>query len=234
MVLLSEQDYPVCPLSELREHLTNSNVDAFILAERIDDVEDRRWIVRYLYQYVSLPCLTIQRRLPARWQTIITRWRRFFYDKINNAQPFIVLYMKPPDLGLPTGIGIRARKTPFSDTFPCWKNDCWCVLSKKTIVQVLQYLKDHPEFAQYYRRTMIPLESATATIVLNDPTLRVANTSLHLTRWNDSLSGRPDVFGIEDLDNILSTGAFFARKFEEDSEVLAELDKIIIGTDEGM
>jgi len=87
----------------------------------------------------------------------------------------------------------------------------------------------HPEFVRYYERTVIPLESATATIVFNDPQLRVANQGMHAIRWSDPASGRPDVFTVADLGFLRDSTAAFARKFGPgDQQILGELDRIVV------
>jgi len=97
----------------------------------------------------------------------------------------------------------------------------------------MDYIDQHPEFAKYYSRTMIPLESATATILFNDPELTVENTALHAIRWSDAQSGRPDVLTSADLGYLLSSGAVFARKFgARDADVLDQLDSVIMNTSE--
>jgi len=133
-----------------------------------------------------------------------------------------------PGSRLPTRIGIRASKTPFDAAFPCWFIDCWYALSRKALEHVTDFVDTHPEFVRYYARTVIPLESATGSIVLNDAELTVDNRSLHTIRFSAPVSGRPDVFGYADLDYLRSSGGVFARKFEStDTDVLDELDKTI-------
>lgn len=98
---------------------------------------------------------------------------------------------------------------------------------------VVDYVDRHPEFVRYYIRTVIPLESATATILFNDKNILVENTPLHAIRWSDPQSGRPDVFSSRDLEYLRSSDALFARKFgAHDTDVLDQLDSVITDSSE--
>jgi hypothetical protein len=78
----------------------------------------------------------------------------------------------------------------------------------------------------------IPDESATVTIVGNDPTLKVGSGNLHWTRWTDGDLGHPDVPVLNDLGDFVSSDIFFARKLdvEVDCSVLDALDQRIFGS----
>ena len=233
VVLLSEQDYPIAPLRDLPARLNAADVDAFILGERIDQITDpqlrRECELRYLYRYISLPPVRIRRGLPASWRRSLSRFRGLFYTAVTRAQRKLFIYTTPEALELPSRIGLRQGSTPFSEDFPCWYNDCWYALSRKALERVVDFVDTHPEFVRYYERTVIPLESATATIVFNDPQLRVANQGMHAIRWSDPASGRPDVFTVADLGFLRDSTAAFARKFGPgDQQILGELDRIVV------
>ena len=233
VVLLSEQDYPIAPLRDLPARLADADVDAVILGERIDQITDpqlhRECELRYLYRYVSLPPVRIRRSLPASWRRSLGRFRGLFYTAVTRSQRKLFIYTTPDALELPSRIGLRQGSTPFSEEFPCWYNDCWYALSRKALRRVVDFVDTHPDFVRYYQRTVIPLESATATIVFNDPELRVANQGMHAIRWSDPASGRPDVFGLPDLEFLRDSTAAFARKFGQgDTDILDELDRIVL------
>lgn len=87
-----------------------------------------------------------------------------------------------------------------------------------------------PEYVAYYRKTMLPDESATATIVCNAPELKIEPRDLHHIRWTRARSGHPDVFGVADLPELLASPCYFARKFDiaQDIDVLDRLDQAIM------
>jgi hypothetical protein len=232
VILLSEQDYPVAPPEVLRARLSTTTADAIMWGEEIDrmadDGERRERIIRYLYQYRTLPSLNLERRLPERWRAWLAKGRRVLAAGVNRYQKVLVFYKTPDELHLPSRLGLRSSKSPFSSDFPCWFHEAWYALSKKAMSRVLDYVDTHPEFVSYYSRTIIPLESATGTVVFNDPELTVDQASVHKSRWTFPSSGRPDVLGIDDVEMLVASGASFARKFDyEDRSVLDRLDEVI-------
>ena len=232
VMLLSEQDYPITPLQTLRSRLTGSDVDAIIDGERIDETLDKRRLhestIRYMYQYKSLPFLKIEQRLPKWWRVIMRKSRSYFYTAVDRSQEKVFIYQFAAELMLPSRIGFRPAKNPFSVDYPCWRHRPWYALSRSAMEHVIKYLDSHPDFVSYYSRTVIPLESATGTIVFNDPELKVENIGLHAIVWSNPDSGRPDVIGLDDLEFLRNSGAVFARKFDHSSaEVLSEIDKMV-------
>lgn len=229
IMLLSEQDYPVAPLPVLRRRLSDTTADAIIAGERIDKICDEglrhECDLRYMYRYYSVPNLGIERRLPLNWQTRLARLRGLLLTAVTRYQRWLSFYRLPAGMR----IGFRQRRTPFSDNFPCWKNDCWFALSRNAMQHVVNYIDRNPGFGRYYRRTIIPLESATATILFNAANMEIENEALHAIRWTDPQSGRPDIFTSADFEYLISSGAAFARKFgSEDIAVLEQLDSVIL------
>ena len=154
--------------------------------------------------------------------------QEFVFASVNILQPYVHFY-KLPD-GLPRCVGVRARSTPFSATFPCWYGPDWSTLSHRAAEVVVATSRRRPEYVAYYRKTMIPDESATATIVCNAPELKIEPRDLHHIRWTRARSGHPDVFGVADLPELLASPCYFARKFDiaQDIDVLDRLDQAIM------
>jgi hypothetical protein len=105
-------------------------------------------------------------------------------------------------------------------------------LSRRAAESVVNFISTHDSYVQYYARTAIPDESATATIVCNDPTLKICNGNLHWTRWTVGDHSHPDVLVLNDLGDFVNSDKFFARKFDVDvdSSVLDALDQRIFGS----
>ncbi len=238
VMLLSEQDYPIAPLAALRTRIAESGADAIIEATRVDDADDptrrKEYELRYYYQYFTLPQLGVDRVLPRGLQRITDRLRRILFGAVARVQRKVRFYAVPSDLGLPSRIGFRQRETPFSPAFPCWKNECWFAISGSAIDRVLQFIDSNPDYVRYFERTVIPLESATATILFNDPGTTVENAPLHAIRWRDNDAARPESLGLHDLAFLDSSRAVFARKFDRGSEaVLDALDARVLPAERG-
>lgn len=234
MVLLSEQDYPVAPPAALKSFLAGSGADAVIEAQRIEDIADpglrRECELRYRHTYAALPGTGLARRLPPRLRSALRRTRLLGYRVINRVQSRMRFYFLPEELHLPTLVGVRRSAAALAGFGPIWYSEAWYALSREAVEHVVEHVRRHPEFVRYASRTVIPLESATATIVANAAHLTVLDAPLHHIRWSKRTSGRPDEFGLDDLDELLGSGRWFARKFSvTDHRVLDQLDERVLG-----
>jgi len=233
VVFLSEQDYPVTPLAAFEHRLGESQCDVFCLAEPIDRLETDELRIdcdrRYNYQYRVLPRLGLIAKLPDRIQERIRHLGGRANHILYRLQRRITVFRYPD--GLPLRLGYRPKHSPFGPELRCWYGTQWVALSRRGAQAVINFVDGHPEYVRYYSRTAIPDESATPTIVNNDPLLRVQNEALHYVRFSQSVSGHPDVFTLDDLDELLASGRYFARKFDIaiDAEILDVLDEKILG-----
>jgi hypothetical protein len=221
LVHLSGQDYPIRPLTELEAKLAGEGMDAYIVANRLGTQRDadrsKEAVRRYFYRYYQLPGPLRLRRVAAGRtgehganNRSRAGWRRLVNVKV-----------------LPRGEGVRiglpARRTPFTDEFPCWKGSFWVLLSRRAVRYYLDTVEQRPELLDYYKRTTNPDESVTTTIVANAPGLRVCDNPLRFTSWSGG--PHPELIRMEHLPAAFASGAFFARKFTEaDPAVYAAVD----------
>lgn len=234
IVLLSEQDYPIAPLSQLKKHLEESGCDALLPGERADQVENpdnrRDAILRYGYDYRLMPRTGIARRLPPRIAHYLRSARVIAYSKVNDLQSRVQFYVFPEALDLSTKIGLRRRCVGWRPDFPAWFHPAWFALSRRAAEHVIRFIDDHPDYASYAATTVIPLESATGSILFNDPELTVRSSVIHYVRFGDPESGRPDIFDVTDVEELVTSGHYFARKFAlADTAVLDALDTHVLG-----
>jgi hypothetical protein len=231
VVFLSEQDYPIAPLKDLEQRLATSGADAFVEATRIDVIEDPDLRMecdrRYNYRYVELPRFGVMARLSPRIRTLVADNANYANFVLYKLQKKMTVYRYPDQL--PLRVGIRPRRSPLS-SFPCWYGTQWIALSRRAAEAVVQFVRGHEDYVRHFARTAQPIEAATATIVCNDPTIRVRNEKLHWVRFSSG-SGHPDVLRLEMLDELVGSGKFFARKFDidTDSAVLDALDQHLFG-----
>lgn len=233
VVLLSAQDYPLKPLSGLACDLTGNNADALLHATPIAQLTNRAarrdMRRRYLYQYRPAP---VGKQSPPVLGNVRHAFRRStgrLVDVINILQPFFKIYRLPDQM--PYRFGRRVRNTPFGRDNPCCYGAMWFSLSRRAAKFVLDYMSDHPEYVDHYRKTIVPDESIIATLIFNSPYLRVESRDSHYTRWTHAKTGHPDTFGLDDLPELLAAPQYFARKFDinSDPHILDKLDEYIGG-----
>ena len=233
IVLLSEQDYPIAPLAELKQHLAESDCDALLPGEQADRVENpdnrRDAVLRYGYTYRKMPTTGLARRLPGRLPHYLRSARVILYSRLNDLQSRVQFYVFPEALGLPTKIGLRRPVVGYRPDFPAWFHPAWFALSRRAAEHVVRFVDSHPDYESYAAATVIPLESATGSILFNDPELTIRSAVIHYVRFGDPESGRPDIFGVDDVPELVSSGHFFARKFGlGDTAVLDLLDAHVL------
>jgi hypothetical protein len=230
LVVLSAQDYPIKPLTGLSDRLSKTRADALLRATPIRELgsrSDRRNMRRrYLYQYRPSPAPST-----AKLRLLLRRSISPFVDVFNNVQPCVQVY-KLPD-GIPWRLGLRARSTPFSEHEPCWFGSTWHTLSYRAACLLVETIRSKSACVDYYRRTIMPAESATATLICNAPELSVESSEVHYARWSAPRTGHPDLLGTEDLPELVKAPGYFARKFDitKDSKILDLLDDYLESPD---
>lgn len=225
LVLLSEQDYPVAPLGALKGYLSRADCDAVV--ETFDlGPESRR---RYGYTYTELPGPRIEHRFSPVVRHGLYWIRNKAFALVNKVQRRFFVYVFAEDLALPSKVGRRRSVVGYREGFPAHAASAWFALSRRAVDRVVDFLDAEPEYRHYVERTIIPVESATVSILLNDPEIRVRDAAIHYARFSDPLSGRPDVLGVQDIEALKDSGHFFARKFSgDDREVFDLLDDAVL------
>jgi Core-2/I-Branching enzyme len=231
IVLLSAQDYPIKPLADFGAFLAGTDADVVLNARPVDQIADlaarRNRRRRYLYQ-----CRPVRVRLsvPA-WLRAARRVRNMCgpaVGVVNNVQPWLQIYRVGD--GLPWRVGVRSRSAPFTADQPCWFGSMWFGISRSATAKLLAAVADQPGYVDYFRRTMVPDEAVTASILGNLAGIRMLRQDLHFIRWTTAKkTGHPDVLTSADLPELLAASEYFARKFDVavDADILDALDRHI-------
>lgn len=201
VTILTGQDYPIAPLRRF-EHLL-STCDADMLLEEPDEADPQ-------------------------WEAMLERYRRRSYAfprwadhhrirQVLNRVPRMAVAPEPR--GLPSYLHWRRLRTPFTDRFRLYKG---CDLYALSFKAARRLIAAPPALLRYYGRTRVPSESYVHTVLRNDHTLTNLPGMLHYTRWE--ASPHPAWLTTADLDDMLASGYWFARKFHPDEPVLDVLD----------
>jgi Core-2/I-Branching enzyme len=232
IVLLSGQDYPTRSLTGFGAELAVSGYDAFVSARPVPESRPPASDTAGLYAWIR--CNFTWRRLPdwvlgwlgdgrarARARSVIRR--------VSLAQPWIFIWSLPAGGG--DLVGIRRRTTPFGPGLRCYMGATWLTLSRVAAAKVLRFVAERPDVVDVYRTSVLADESLILTILLNDPSLRVALENHHHLRMTGPGDARAAVLTVADLPAIERSGRPFTRKVDPtvDSEVPDRLDARIQG-----
>ena len=210
IVLLSGQDYPLRPLSEIEARLGAAEEDAFLTSAwelptaRRPDPPAEEFFLRYAYRHFSVPSWTP--RAPRALRGVV--------------------YTREMPLGQGRRMGFRRRRLPFGPALRCFVSSDWLTLSARAARVVTAAASQERILMRLYRRSVIPSESFFATVLLNHPELNVAREDRRLISFAGPGLPHPDVLTSADLGRLLDSDMDFARKFDQelDAEVLDALD----------
>ena len=224
LVTLTGQTYPVKHLAGFEAFLAASPYDASLI--NFDAYDPQVWPKeeaerRYHYHYVKLPRFRYWHRVPSVIRNTVPKAIRIF----NASQSVLRLFTYPKSL--PTRLGIRTVKRPFGpNSMQLTGSNQNTNFSHETILTILEYVDTHPEYVKYFRRTALPDEAFFATILRNNPDLRLANDCLRHIYWPGGHSASGGVMDLQHLPALEASSAYFALKFDQDvcPELLDHLD----------
>lgn len=201
VVVASGQDYPLRPIAELERHLADTPHQALLHDCWALDLEAeappprdefyRRY--RFLHYPVPRPAASVLSRALG----------RHAYVRV-----------MPP--GLRDLLGIRAPLHPFGPSLRCHVSADWLTLHRRAMRSILEFARAQPRTMRYYRYTVIPSESLFATALAADRSISVGPAPRAM-RFRGR-SPHPDVWGERDVAELLASGHYFARKFDEVSD----------------
>ena len=232
VVLMSGQDYPVRNLSDWEQEFLADGGGWMGTSWPL--VYSPRWgkqygagndeLTRYIYRWHRLQfgrTLMPSEKRPA----LAARW---VLDKLGHyLEP--VLDVRQVTRGRGYHIGIRAVRTPFGDTTPCFRGSQWIALDRHLLAAVLDRHDNDRLLRSTYGHSIIPDESYFQTILtpLAPPAPGPALTYVEWLVENDA----PRILTLADLDDILASGSPLCRKVEAGpSEALLDrLDELSTG-----
>jgi len=119
---------------------------------------------------------------------------------------------------------VSRRKLPFGMALSGGSQ--WFTMSTAHIRYCLEFVRQHPRFARFFKHTWIPDELFFHTILINSPYFGdIINDNLVYVDWSENRFN-PKVITADDLSRLIESGKFFARKFDNklDDNVLDLID----------
>ena len=125
---------------------------------------------------------------------------------------------------------MRRIRTPFRDGFRCYGGWAWFSLRRDAARYLLEFLHEHPDVEEHYRRTVTPEESLVQTILVNARRFRLVNDDLRYIDYSKADRGAPRVLTTADLPMLAAGPWYLARKFDlgVDRAVLDRIDRELL------
>lgn len=197
LVLLSGLDFPIKPVSLVKDVLNNNPTKEFIRFINVNDSPEH-----YLKMYRSLS------------------FKNPFFPIV--PIPYLDQGVEFLDKSIRKTLGILARpykKTPLKDITPCFGSQWWAI-TPSCAQYILDYVKEHPEFFQYFKTAFSPDEYFFHTIIGNSPFLKNSDgfqkyegrgtykmANLHVI--HPSLT---KIYTIRDFNELKNSDKYFVRK----------------------
>jgi len=220
VLLLSGQSYPVRPLRELEDHLAASSADAILapVAEG-QDAADRLWLRRpYGADRSRFWYLPVPDRGPLR-----SRLVQRVLLAATGSQPFGGIQFLPRGLG--PHLVVWKPLSPLRRGILPRKASQWIALRRAAVLWAAELLEAEPQWRRHFRRTLGSDELFLPTILHNLSGFAISSERLHFERRRPT-DPHAGFLGVGDLDDILTSRAFFARKVSvpHDPRLLDALD----------
>lgn len=200
----SGSDLAIKPICELADYLKKDHKYAYTACKRLPDPT---------YQYGG------------GLGRIALDWPKCFRKKRSGHSP--VRYLRSL-YGRLYGIGIiRGKKLP--DDIVFYGQSDWYTLRSDCVENLLIYVREHPEYLDLFRNSLIGGELFFVTFAhMNKTAVTDSDNNLRYIDFYDvdpATPGSPKSLKMEDYDKIMSSKYFFARKFDlnSDPDVIARI-----------
>ncbi len=212
LVYISGQDYPTQPIAKIESFLSKTDYDGFMQYFDTSSPEclweEDEVFKRYFCQYYRLPNWTKKLLL-----------RALLIQKVT---PIILSVYYGSLIGLP------AKRTPFNERFICYGGSQWHTLSKKCIQYIRDFIKENESLVNYYKKTLVPDESFIQTILLNSHKFKICSDNKRYIDFTETDWGHARILTSRDYKTITNGNFHFARKLEQDTDILNMLDAYML------
>ena len=204
--LLSGQDYPIKPLTQIQQYLS------------------QHWGQNFVRNF-EMPAAIWG---PDGGMDRIGRYWVHLGGKMRGLPPNL-----RSDAGTSGGLNpllrsLVGRKLP-AGLRPYGGSSWWCI-TRRAAEFVVNFVTGHPDVVRFYRRAYVPDEMFFQTILANSNLQdTLADVELTYIDWDSPAPRHPTIFTRADLEALLRSDKLFARKFdvEVDEAVLDVIDRTV-------
>lgn len=216
VVLISGQDYPVRPLSEMHSALAAAG-DGFLECFPALHREGNHWPVRegrgrYMYRWREIFPISIGMR------NVLAP-----LHALNRVQPWFRLNVAYGGVKL----GLRRRAMPSG--LECYGGSMFPSLSWRCVEFIESIARDRPDVMQWARESLVIDEAFFQTVLMSWGEFNLQLSSRRYYSFDSSRFGHPATLTTNEFEQFMASDAFFARKFdtEVDSKVLDSIDETL-------
>jgi hypothetical protein len=123
----------------------------------------------------------------------------------------------------------RLRKKLPRNLLP-YGGSVWFCLPKEQANYVVAFADSNPQLKNFYKHSGCPDEMFFQTILANSPyRSKLVNDNMRYINWKEGADGHPKTLTQADLEVVMRSGKFFARKFSlsADRDILQKIDEEI-------
>jgi len=213
--LLSGSDYPIASPERVLDTLADTPYDAFI------DYREIAWRPR-LQQPLATPKSGFSRSgYPA---LAYRRYCAVAIPRPSKNQPFVIPPVGHSYLYHPLWRTIVPG--PFSEEFRCYAGEHWFTANRKAAQVLLTDTGRATRLLAHLRTRESPEECFYHTL-LGNARLKLSTNNLRYIDWASPEAFHPRWLTVNDMDQIESSDAHFARKLAPGSPLAAELDRML-------
>lgn len=228
-VLLSGQDYPLRSPRYIQDYFDSHQDCNFINIYPIPDPKkaSENGGLERLVSY-TFDCKNPKNsRMKAKIQPLSTR--------LKTIVGFVRLLRYRRDI-LPLAVKLYFKKRTYPASLSKHFNEFWCALNIDAVKKIISSFDENREIREYYKYTHIPDETAFSSILLKDAESEEnIKPMCHYIDWDVSNGGSPKTLTELDIPKIKAEMnakpyIMFARKFDEESKVLDEIESLMGGS----
>jgi hypothetical protein len=209
-MLLSGQDYPLCPPEKMAAFFERKKGVSFIACARLP-------------RSVWLPDGGFERL--TKYHFNFGRYRlKYPCEVLPGSRRMQVAYWLC-DLVLP-----KVRRLPLNITF--YGGTSWWNLTREASEAIFEYVRRNPDFVRRFHFTVSSDEIFFQTILMNLGRLTFESDSLRNVFWNNGRNEYPGYVRMENYEEMKSSGKFFTRKVHprDSLELLDMIDRELLVT----
>ena len=204
--ILSGSDYPIVSYRQILEQLSTLQFDAYLdhravapMPTHLQDLRpasftEREWLANASFRYH-------QTQLGPHAETRIAQ-----LSKTGIAAEGYIRILQSEHL-------LVRSSRPFPVSLTCWAGDHWLIGNRKVAETLLNRGSVREAVLGYLGNCIIPDEAVYQSILCNTSGLKISSQNKRFSDWTEK-KAHPKVLTASDLSNVLTSDAYFARKFE--------------------